>query len=78
MAEIVNLRQARKRREKAAREQAAAENRVVFGQTKAEKRLRATLAQKDEKFLDDSRRERPDAGKDADKDAGRDADKDDA
>lgn len=37
MAEIVNLRQARKRRERDERAHAAAENRIRFGRTKGEK-----------------------------------------
>jgi len=39
MAEIVNLRQARKRKARSDKEARAAENRVAFGRTKAEKRL---------------------------------------
>jgi hypothetical protein len=37
MAEIVNLRQARKRKARADKETRAAENRIVFGRTKAER-----------------------------------------
>ncbi|HRO50867.1 MAG TPA: DUF4169 family protein, partial [Hyphomicrobium sp.] len=36
-AEIVNLRKARKMRDRAAKEQRATENRVKFGRTKAER-----------------------------------------
>lgn len=36
-AEIVNLRKARKARERVAKEQRASENRVKFGRTKAER-----------------------------------------
>jgi hypothetical protein len=39
MTEVVNLRQARKRKARADRESKAAENRVAFGRTKAERRL---------------------------------------
>lgn len=39
MAEIINLRQVRKAREKVAREAKAAENRVLFGRPKAAKSL---------------------------------------
>ena len=39
MAEIINLRQARKARARAEAEKAAADNRVKFGRTKAEKTL---------------------------------------
>jgi hypothetical protein len=37
MAEIINLRQARKKKARADKEAHAAENRVVFGRTKAER-----------------------------------------
>ena len=37
MAEIINLRKARKARTRAEKEAVAAENRVAFGRTKAEK-----------------------------------------
>jgi len=37
MAEIVNLRHARKRKARADKEARAAENRVVFGRTRAER-----------------------------------------
>lgn len=39
MAEIINLRQARKARSRAEAEKTAADNRVKFGRTKAEKTL---------------------------------------
>jgi hypothetical protein len=39
MAEIINLRQARKRKTRAGKEAKAAENRVAFGRTKEERRL---------------------------------------
>lgn len=39
MAEIVNLRQARKRKERAEKDAKAAENRVAFGRTKVEREL---------------------------------------
>ena len=45
MAEIVNLRQARKRKARADKETRAAENRIAFGRTKAEKSL--TKAERD-------------------------------
>lgn len=52
MAEIVNLRQARKRKARAERENQAAENRAKFGKTMAEK-----LKDKAIKALDDRRLE---------------------
>ena len=39
MAEIVNLRQARKQKARAEKEARANENRIAFGRTKAEKNL---------------------------------------
>ncbi|HEV2558908.1 MAG TPA: DUF4169 family protein [Microvirga sp.] len=39
MAEIINLRQARKRKARSEKEAQAAENRVAFGRTKEERRL---------------------------------------
>ena len=42
MAEIINLRQVRKDREKAAKEAKAAENRVVFGRPKKARTLAET------------------------------------
>lgn len=45
MAEIVNLRQARKQRARAEKDKAAEQNRLSFGRTKAEKAL--TQAERD-------------------------------
>ncbi|WP_114942963.1 DUF4169 family protein [Microvirga calopogonii] len=45
MAEIINLRQARKQKARAEKEARADENRIAFGRTKAEKNL--TKAQQD-------------------------------
>jgi uncharacterized protein DUF4169 len=45
MAEIINLRQARKQKARAEKEARADENRVAFGRTKAEKSL--TQAEQD-------------------------------
>jgi hypothetical protein len=42
MAEIINLRQVRKDREKAAKEAKAAENRILFGRPKKAKTLTET------------------------------------
>ena len=47
MAEILSLSKARKARAKAGREQLAAENRVKFGRTKAEKQLDKARAELD-------------------------------
>jgi hypothetical protein len=45
MAEIINLRQARKQKARAEKEARADENRIAFGRTKAEKNL--TKAEQD-------------------------------
>lgn len=50
MAEIINLKHARKQKTRAAKEMQASQNRVLFGQTKAEK-----LRQASEKALADRR-----------------------
>jgi Domain of unknown function (DUF4169) len=52
MADILNFNKARKRQQKAAREQQAAENRIRFGRTKAEKQLDAARAEADTRKLD--------------------------
>ena len=61
MSEIVNLRRARKEKERASKEAAAAENRVVFGRTKGEKRLAESERALAEASLDARRLARPDA-----------------
>jgi hypothetical protein len=50
MAEIVNLRRARKQRARQDAEDKAQQNRVAFGRTKAERRL--TLAERDKAARD--------------------------
>ncbi|CAN5288778.1 hypothetical protein BH09PSE1_BH09PSE1_25570 [soil metagenome] len=57
MAEIINLNRARKARDKAADKAAAASNRAVHGQTKADRLL--TLAERDRasRLLDGAKRE---------------------
>lgn len=62
MAEIVNLRQARKARARAAAEQKAAENRARFGRTKADKAIDRAEAARADRQLAGARRE--DAGPD--------------
>lgn len=52
MAEIINLRQARKRKKRADKTAEAAENRVRHGRTKAESRGQAEDRAKSEKTLD--------------------------
>jgi len=57
MAEIVNLRQARKARARAGKEAEAAANRQKFGRTKAEKQTEAAKAALAEKALDGHKRD---------------------
>lgn len=57
MAEILNLRQARKAKARAEQETEAAANRARFGQTKAEKQSKAARKALTEKTLDAHRRE---------------------
>ncbi|MGI6245146.1 MAG: DUF4169 family protein [Pseudochelatococcus sp.] len=52
MAEIVNLRRARKARARSEKEAQAAENRLRFGATKAERTASAAAREKDERHLD--------------------------
>lgn len=58
-AEIVNLRQVRKRMKRETSAQTADENRARHGRTKAQKTLEETLRQKTENALNQGRRERP-------------------
>jgi hypothetical protein len=57
MGDPVNLRQARKARERSAREAEAAANRALHGRTKAERAAEATERDRAGKLLDGARRE---------------------
>lgn len=61
MAEIINLRQARKKAARNEKEKQAEQNRLTFGRTKAEKTLTRALNEKAEKTLDQGKLERPDS-----------------
>ena len=50
--EIVNLRQARKRKARTEREKVAADNRIRFGKSKAERVLQEKLVEKATKHVD--------------------------
>jgi len=52
MSEIVNLRQAKKRRARAEKEAKAAANRVEFGRSKAERKQTGAQRAKDKRDLD--------------------------
>lgn len=60
MAEIVNLRQARKRKARAAKRDAADVAAAKHGRSKAEKRLLEARAEKAARDLDGVKRETPD------------------
>ncbi len=61
MGDLVNLRQARKRRERDRHTAAAAQNRAATGVTKAERRTIEAERAKAERALDAHRIDRPDA-----------------
>lgn len=57
MADIVNLNRARKAKARAAKEDAAAQNRALFGRTKAEKQLEAARKAAEARKLDGHKRD---------------------
>lgn len=57
MADIINLREARKRKARAEKERQAADNRIRFGRTKAEKRLTELENSRFARDLDGKRRD---------------------
>jgi hypothetical protein len=57
MADVINLRMAKKRRERTAREAEAAANRAAHGRTLAEKRATAAEAERRDAALDGAKRE---------------------
>ena len=61
MGEIVNLRRARKRKERQREEAVADQNRIVFGRSKAERRLTQAERATAEANLEAHRIVRPDA-----------------
>lgn len=63
MADVVNLRQFRKRNERAEKEKTAEQNRLAHGRTKAEKSLTKALNENAAKALDQGRLEKSDTGK---------------
>ena len=58
MAEIVNLRQARKLKARTAKEQAAEQNRALHGRSKAEKQRDREATESAKIFLDGHRRDK--------------------
>ncbi len=59
MAEIINLKNARKQKARAAKEVQAAQNRVLFGQTKAERLKQASEKALAEKHIDGHKKDEP-------------------
>ena len=55
MAEIVNLRQARKRKIRAEKVQTGVENRAKFGRTKGEKQRDSLTARQDRRRLEEAK-----------------------
>jgi hypothetical protein len=62
MGEIVNLRTARKRKERETRAKEADASRALHGRTKSEKQVETVHREKAISFLDGHRRDKPDAG----------------
>ena len=59
MAEIINLRNARKQKARADKEAQAQQNRALFGQTKAEKLRRASEKALADKHVDGHKKDAP-------------------
>ena len=59
MADIVNLRQARKRKARAEKERVAGQNRALHGRSKQDRESGGQIAVKAEKFVAGHRREKP-------------------
>lgn len=59
MADVINLRQARKQKARAENDRKATENRAQFGRTKHEKAVTRALRAKVEKALDQGKLEKP-------------------
>ena len=60
MGDVVNLRRARKARDRAEDERKAAENRVAFGRTKAERKLTEAERDKAARHIDGHKLDRDD------------------
>lgn len=57
MSEIINLRQFKKNKARASREEQADQNRILFGRTKAEKNFTKEEARKVNSFLENNKLE---------------------
>jgi hypothetical protein len=65
-ADIINLRKARKAKERADATATAAENRIKFGRTRSEREHEAAVVKLDKSRLDGARRANPDPDEDLD------------
>ncbi|MCD2176604.1 DUF4169 family protein [Rhizobium sp. C1] len=72
MGDVVNLRQFRKRADRAEKEKTAEQNRLAHGRTKAEKSLTRALNEKAARTLDQGKLDKP-AGAEGHDDGKRDA-----
>lgn len=63
MPSVVNLRLARKRKERAEKEAVAAENRALHGRSKADRQLDLAVKQKADAFIEAHRLEQTDRNK---------------
>lgn len=63
MSSVINLRLARKRKERAEKEAVAAENRTLHGRSKADRQLHLAKKKKAEAFIEAHRLEQTDRGK---------------
>ncbi|WP_414473667.1 DUF4169 family protein [Microvirga sp. M2] len=59
MAEIINLRQARKQKARAEKEARAEQNRIAFGRTRAERELTRAERELAERRIDSHKRDEP-------------------
>jgi len=59
MADVINLRQARKQKARAEKDQKAAENRAQYGRSKHEKTVTRALKAQVEKALDQGKLDKP-------------------
>jgi hypothetical protein len=59
MAEIINLRQARKRKARSDKEAEAARNRAAFGRTREERKLEEARRALDERRIEGHKRDEP-------------------
>jgi Domain of unknown function (DUF4169) len=69
-ADIINLRKARKAKQKADKDKLSAGNRILFGRSKAERTATAALIKLDSVRLDGAKRANPDPDPEDDLDPG--------